>query len=133
MNANRMPLRTSQKTNMIYRNKSRNFRLVSSLATLPLGFTQVVAHAEPSAAIETRNLDMHKSQDVAALYARIESGAARACQDAASPWDAGRVEFVRKCTAATIDDAVAHANVSALSALHESKVKAERVAQNRDE
>ena len=87
----------------------------------------------PARPSRLRDLDLRKAQDVAALYARIERRAANVCRDAASPWDAGRVAYVRKCTAATIDDAVAHANVSALTALHESKVKAARVVQNRDE
>jgi UrcA family protein len=112
--------------------KNHSFGTVSIIATLPLGFTLGVAHAESSAAVETRDLDLRNSRDVAALYARIESRAANVCQDAASPWDAGRVAFVRKCRAAALDDAVAHANVSALTALHEEKVRAARVAQNHE-
>jgi UrcA family protein len=111
--------------------KNHNFGAVSIIATLPLGFTLGVAHAESSAAIDTRDLDLRNSQDVEELYARIESRAANVCQDTASPWDAGRVAFVRKCAAAALDDAVAHANVNALTALHEAKVRAARVAQNR--
>jgi UrcA family protein len=112
--------------------KNHNFRRVSFLATLALGFI-VNAHAEPSAAVDGRDLDLRKPQDVATFYARIERRAADVCKEAASPWDAGRVTFVKRCTAAAIDDAVARANVSALAALHEAKVKASRVAQNRDE
>jgi UrcA family protein len=102
-------------------------------ATLVTGFNLGVAQAEPSASVEFRDLDLRKSQDVATLYGRIEKRAASVCKSAASPWDAGRVTFVKRCTAAAIDDAVARANVGALTALHETKVhEASKVAQNRD-
>ena len=114
-------------------NKHRDFRLVSALAALLFGFGLSIAHAEPSAAIDTREFDLRKSQDVAALYSRIESRAADVCKNAASPWDAGRVTFIKRCTSAAIDDAVARANVSALTALHEAKIEAARLAQNRNE
>jgi len=112
--------------------RNHNFR-ASVLATLVCGFGLGAAQAEPSASVETRDLDLRKSQDVATLYSRIERRAADVCKDAASPWDSGRVSFVKKCTAAAVDDAVSRANVGALTALHEAKIKAARVAQNRDE
>ena len=111
--------------------KNHNFRGVSLFATLLIGFSLNAARAEPSATVETRDLDLRKSQDVATLYARIEGRATAVCKEAYSPWMAGHVPFVRRCTAAAIDDAVARAHVGALTALHESKVKAARVAQNR--
>ena len=110
----------------------RYFR-ASVLAMLACGFGLGAAQAEPSASVETRDLDLRKSQDVAALYSRIERRAGEVCKEAASPWDAGRVPFVKKCTAAAVEDAVARANVGALTALHEAKTRAARVAQNRDE
>jgi UrcA family protein len=112
--------------------KNHNFRRLSLLATLlAAGVTN--AHAEPGVVVNTRDLDLRKPEDVAALYTRIERRASDVCQQAASPWDAGRVAFIRKCAAAAIDDAVVRANVSALTALHESKREAARVAQNRGE
>jgi UrcA family protein len=113
--------------------KNQNFRRASILATLPLGFSLAIAQAEPSATVGTRDLDLRNPQDVETLYARIEQRAAGVCRQASSPWMSGHVEFVKKCTAAALDDAVAHANVAALTALHQSKIKAARVAQNRDE
>ena len=111
-----------------------NFRPVAILATLVLGFNFSLAYAEPNATINIRDLDLRKSQDVAMLYDRIERHAADVCSQAASPWDAGRVSYVRRCTAAAVDDAVARANVKALTALHESKTQpASKVAQNRGE
>lgn len=113
--------------------KNQHFRGVSLLATLLLGFSLNVAHAEPSTTIEIRDLDLRKAQDVAALYARIERRAAFVCKEAASPWMAGHGPFVKKCVAAAVDDAVARANVGALTALHESKIEAARLAQARGE
>ena len=112
--------------------KNHNFRSVSIIATLPLGFSLAIANAEPSATVRTRDLDLRNSQDVETLYARIERRANAVCQDASSPWDARRIEFMKMCAAAALDDAVAHANVEALTALHESKVKAARIAQSRE-
>ena len=43
--------------------KNHNFRRVSIIATLPLGFTLAVAQAEPSATVQTRDLDLRRSQD----------------------------------------------------------------------
>ena len=113
--------------------KNHNFRGVSVLASLVLGFGLNVGQAEPSAVVETRGFDLRKPQDVAALYARIERRAADVCKDASSPWMAGHVAFVKQCKAATIDDAIASANVAALTALHAEKVAATHVAQNRQE
>lgn len=113
--------------------KNHNFRRIGILATLPLGFSLAIAHAEPSSTVRTRDLDLRKPQDVETLYARIEQRAAGVCKQASSPWMSGHVAYVKVCTAAALDDAVAHANVAALTALHQSKLKAARVAQNRDE
>ena len=114
-------------------NKYR-FRPAAILATLVFGFNFSLAYAEPSATINIRDLDLRKSQDVAELYTRIERHAAEVCSRAASPWDAGRVTYVKRCTVAAIADAVARANVKTLTALHESKTQpANKVAQNRGE
>jgi UrcA family protein len=112
--------------------KNHTFRRVSIIATLPLGFSLAIANAEPSTTVGTRDLDLHNPQDIETLYARISRRATAVCRDASAPWDARRMAFVKMCTAAAIDDAVAHANLGALTALHESKVKAAQIAQNRD-
>jgi len=100
------------------------------LATLALGFNLTPASAEPSSLVKVRDLDLRRSQDVATLYQRIERAAARVCADASASWDARRLSFVRKCTTAAIDDAVAHANISALTALHEAKRGDAKLARN---
>ena len=111
-----------------------NFRPAAILATLVLGFNISLAYAEPNTTINIRDLDLRKSQDVAELYTRIERHAAGVCSRAASPWDAGRVTYVKRCTVAAIQDAVERTNVQALTALHESKTQpAAKVAQNRGE
>ena len=111
-----------------------HFRPAAILATLVLGFNISLAYAEPSAAINIRDLDLRKSRDVAELYTRIERHARGVCTQAASPWDAGRVTYIKSCTVAAIQDAVERANVKALTALHESKTQpAAKVAQNRGE
>ena len=110
-----------------------HFLPAAILATLVLGFNISLAYAEPNATINIRDLDLRKSQDVAQLYTRIERNAAEVCSRAASPWDAGRVAYVKRCTGAAINDAVERANVKALTVLHESKTQpASKVAQNRD-
>ena len=111
--------------------KNQHFRAMPLLAFVLIGFSLNVAQAEPGTTVEIRDLDLRKPQDVATLYARIERSARAVCKDAASPWMATQVSFVKKCTAAAIDDAVARANVSALTALHESKMEAARLAQAR--
>jgi UrcA family protein len=102
-------------------------------ATLMLGFNLGVANAEPSARINTRDLDLGKPQDVATLYQRIEQRAQRVCRDASSPWDASREKYVKKCAAAAVDTAVASVNSEALSTLHASKTQPPaKVAQTRE-
>ena len=109
-------------------------RPAAILATLLLGFNFSPAHAEPSTRIDTRGYDMSKSQDVAALYSRIERKATDVCERAASSWDVGKVAFIKRCVAAAVDDAVARTNHSSLTALHQSKMEqASKVAQNRGE
>jgi len=111
-----------------------HFRPAAILATLVLGFNISLAYAEPNATINIRDLDLRKSQDVAELYTRIERHAADVCSRASSPWDAGRVTSIKRCTVAAIQDAVERANVKALAALHGSKTQpAAKVAQNRGE
>jgi UrcA family protein len=113
--------------------KIQHFRAVPLLASLVLGSSLNVAQAEPGTTVEFRDLDLRKPRDVATLYARMERRAVSVCKHAASPWMAGHVQFVKKCVAAAVDDAVARANVGALTALHESKIEAARVAQARGE
>jgi len=113
--------------------KTHNVRSTALLTALLLGSGLGLAHAEPTVTVSTRGLDLRKPQDVATLYTRIETGAARACQAASSPWDAGRVGNLKKCVAGAIDAAVAQANVGALTALHKEKSgAAQKVAQNSD-
>lgn len=113
--------------------KTFNFRSCIARSALVLGVCMGIAHAEPSALVDTRAFDLRKPQDVAALYSRIEHKAADVCARAASPWDVGRVTFIKKCTEAAVEDAVARANVGALTALHKAKMGADpKLAQNRD-
>jgi UrcA family protein len=67
------------------------------------------------------DLDLSKPDDVAELYARINSAARLVCIDSSSPWDAGRIETIKRCHAAVVGDAVAQINVPKLTALHEQK------------
>ena len=113
--------------------KIQQFRAPSLLASVLIGLSLNVARADPGTTVEIRDLDLRKPQDVATLYARIERRAASVCKDAASPWMAGQLQFEKKCVAAAVDDAVARANIGVLTALHEARVRAARVAQNRDE
>ena len=95
-------------------------------------------------------LDLRNSRDVEELYARIKCCAAGVCMIAAAPWDArrrsavvcifasshwmaGHDACVTQRQAASIDDAIAHANVDELTALHQSQVRAARMVQYLDD
>src|SRR5882672_4418793 len=105
--------------------KTFNIRSTFALTAMLLGSGLELAHADPSVAVSTRGLDLRNPRDVATLYTRIETGAARVCQTELSPWDAAGVANLVKCIAGAIDAAVANANIGTLTALHKEKTGAE--------
>src|SRR5215831_6394532 len=96
-------------------------RSVAILATLTLGFNFGLAHADSSSRVSTHGLDLRDPNGVAKLYARIQQSARNVCEQAASPWMSGRVAYVEKCIAGSVDAAVAQARITGLTALHQSR------------